>query len=69
MIRLKATCIRCRGTGYNPRDTSSSDYSPLLCPDCDGKGILVLTSQNWDISLERVPPFSLEEIEERRKKR
>jgi DnaJ-class molecular chaperone len=69
MIQLKATCLRCGGTGYNRLDTSASDFlPPLLCPDCDGKGILVLTSENWDIDLERVPPFSLEEMQEMRKK-
>lgn len=66
MIQLKATCLRCRATGY---DTNASGYSSLLCPDCEGKGILVLTSQKWDISLEQVPLFSLAEMEEMRKKR
>lgn len=70
MIQLKATCIRCEGTGYNPLDTSASEFlPPLLCPNCDGKGTLILTSKNWDIDLERIPPFSLEEMEEMREER
>jgi hypothetical protein len=69
MIQLKATYLRCGGSGYNPLDTSASEFlPPLHCPDCDGRGTILSTSQNWDISLERVPPFSLEEMEEMRKK-
>ena len=64
MIRLKATCKRCGGMGFIPDNPTFS----LFCPDCKGNGTRVLTSQKWDISLERVPPFSLEEMEEMRKK-
>ena len=64
MIQLKATCLRCGGIGFIPDDPSHS----LSCPDCEGKGTILLTSQNWDIDLERVPPFSLEEMEEMRRK-
>jgi DnaJ-class molecular chaperone len=68
MIQLKATCLRCGGTGYELPDDSSEHFHCIPCPDCDGKGTLILTSRNWDISLERVPPFSLEEMEEMRGK-
>lgn len=58
MIQLKATCLRCGGMGYIRDNPTFS----LHCPDCNGKGTILLTSENWDISLERVPPFSLEEM-------
>lgn len=55
MIQLKATCLRCGGTGYNPLDTSASEFlPPLLCPDCEGKGILMLDDEKWDIELEHI---------------
>ncbi len=60
MMRLKATCLRCGGMGF------ISDVP--ICPDCEGDGTVILTSQKWDISLERVPPFSLKEMGEMRKK-
>lgn len=63
MIQLKATCLRCGGMGFIHDNPTAS----LLCPDCNGEGTLILTSQNWDISLERVPPFSLKEIGEMKK--
>lgn len=67
MIQVKATCLRCRGTGHNPLDSSASEFlPPLLCPNCEGKGTLVLTSQNWDINLEQVLPFSTKEMKEMR---
>jgi hypothetical protein len=46
--------------GYIPSNPKNSD----ACPNCSGKGDIILTSQNWDISIERVPPFSLEEMKE-----
>jgi DnaJ-class molecular chaperone len=61
MIQLKATCLRCEGTGYVLPNASSEHSHCIHCPNCEGKGTLILTSQNWDISLKRVPPFSLEE--------
>ena len=62
MIQVTATCKRCKGTGNNPLDTSSSEFlHPLPCPDCNGKGILIFDDTKWEISLERVPPFSTEE--------
>ena len=64
MIQLKATCLRCGGTGYNPLDTSASEFlPPLLCPDCDGKGILILDDEKWDIILERVGTPGLDNVE------
>ena len=54
MIRLKATCKACEGTGYALNDC------PFPCPECGGVGIQILTAEKWDIELERVPPFGLE---------
>jgi DnaJ-class molecular chaperone len=61
MIQLKAACLRCKGTGYELPDASSEHSHCIRCHDCKGKGTILLTSQNWDISLKQVPPFSLEE--------
>lgn len=52
MIQVKATCNACGGTGYNSDHDAAS---ALFCPDCDGKGVLILTSEKWDIELEQVP--------------
>jgi len=63
MIQLKATCLRCGGTGYCggteyiPLDTSASEFlPPLLCPDCEGEGILIFDDEKWDLILEEVFP-------------
>jgi hypothetical protein len=70
MIQLKATCLRCEGRGYDIKDASSEGYRhyPPTCLDCDGEGTIILDDRKWDISIERVPPFSLEEMEETRGK-
>ena len=62
MIQLTAKCKLCGGTGYNPLDTNASEFlPPLLCPHCEGKGIILLDDRNWEIALKRVPPFSSQE--------
>jgi hypothetical protein len=41
------------GTGY--AITPEYPNLPILCPDCEGKGVLILTAEMWDIELEAVP--------------
>lgn len=49
MIHLKATCKACKGTG-------NSIASPIsFCDACNGKGVLILTEEDWDIELEQRP--------------
>ncbi len=68
MIQVKATCILCEGTGELLHNDNSNHNHNIPCPECEGEGTIILTSKNWDISIERVPPFSSEETEEMRKK-
>jgi len=48
MIRVKAICKYCNGVGYAP----DGKYD-TLCTHCNGKGILTLTVDDWDIELEQ----------------
>jgi len=62
MIQLTAKCKLCNGSRDDPLDTSTSRFlRHLPCPDCNGKGMLIFDDTKWEITLERVPPFSLEE--------
>ena len=56
MIRVKATCRVCDGTGYS-EDFSNARTS--FCRNCKGMGVLILTAENWDIELIQGPKEEL----------
>ena len=66
MIQLTAKCKQCGGTGKIQDLGLPEEYFGMSCPACGGKGILRLTDTNWEITLKRVPPFSLREADIRK---